>query len=355
MSTAAAKYENDMHMFAGSYAAFITVFICFFESFQRIRNVHLKMSITLFAVLSLLDGAFIMIATRCLSVGNLRAAKPLYIVASILWVACWLQVTYHTSYRAAQIIFTGYKRLWIFPIVVCICQGALSGTGCYFFVSNFLNNLGRRVDPKSVTITIVESFWYSIVETVLFGITQYRIVHVHSRVKKVSTSVKLQLYMKAVTRSILYSFNVTMMFLSVGNVFGADRGINSNWTAYGKTITVLILLTDSDRFQETIAVLTGTTDWERGTRLTTPSTDESAKDVTTANSAIAYFGHADLAGPIAINAPNGNAGRVPYIVVQNMSNAQNPAVQSGQGTDGSLRTTAGRYGRGQPTSYPHRY
>ncbi|KAI8805379.1 hypothetical protein BJ742DRAFT_404919 [Cladochytrium replicatum] len=210
---------------------------------------------------------------------------------------------------------------------------------------SFLMSFGQTVDPRSSTVTIVESFWYSIIETILFAITQYRIVYIHSQVKKVSASVKMQLYMKAVTRSVLYSFNVTMMFLSVGNVFGTALGIGSNWTSYGQSITLLILLTDSDRFQETIAVLTGTTDWNRGTRLTSPSTDESPKDISTANSVVAeviVFGDSDLnSGSTAAITTQNSVRASPYIgthtqsqhatsmssLPRNLSNRQNDGIQ----------------------------
>ncbi|KAI8801343.1 hypothetical protein BJ742DRAFT_34009 [Cladochytrium replicatum] len=297
MSELTVKNKNDLHLFGAGVAAFSTVFICFIETYLRMRNPHLKISITLYVACSILQGVVFFSAGVLVAQGNFSAASPLFVLGSIIWVLGWLQVTYHTSYRAAQITLVRFKWPWIVPFVVCLCQAALSGTGAYYFINNFLISFGQTSDPRSAAVTVVESFWYSIIETILFAITQYRIVYIHSQVKKVSTTVKLQLYMKAVSRSVLYSFNVTMMFLSVGNVFGTTLGINSNWTTYGQSITLLILLTDSDRFQETIAVLTGTTDWSRGTRLTTSSTDESAKDISTANSIAAeviVFGDSDL-------------------------------------------------------------
>ncbi|KAI8814423.1 hypothetical protein BJ742DRAFT_785257, partial [Cladochytrium replicatum] len=167
----------------------------------------------------------------------------------------WLCVTYHTSYRAALISLVGFQRPWLVSLAAVICQGLLSGTGSVFFTINFVTSLGTKVDPRSTMITFIESFWYSIVETALFVVTQYRIVSVRSRIKKVATTVQLQLYWKAVMRSVLYSLNVIMMFLAVGNTFGVDVG--GNWSLYGHAITLLILMTDSNRFQETIGILNG--------------------------------------------------------------------------------------------------
>ncbi|KAI8802034.1 hypothetical protein BJ742DRAFT_778755 [Cladochytrium replicatum] len=118
---------------------------------------------------------------------------------------------------------------------------------------NFLTSFGQIIDERSTKITFVESVWFSIIETILFVVTQYRFVSVRSSMRKVSTGVQIQLYWKDVTRSILYSFNVIMMYLFVGN-----------WSGYGHAITLLILMTDSNRFQETIAILNGDTNAGKG-------------------------------------------------------------------------------------------
>ncbi|KAI8802031.1 hypothetical protein BJ742DRAFT_834842 [Cladochytrium replicatum] len=262
MSDAAAiaaqvKTDSEVHRYAGAIVAEISVFICFLESYQRIQNKHLKISITLFLIFSILVNVLFMTGTVLVSKNDFSTAQPMFIIGSICWVIAWLNVTYHTSYRAALISLVGFQRPWIVSIIAVACQAALSGTGSVFFTMNFLASFGTTVDPRSTTITFVESFWYSIVETALFVVTQYRIVSVRSRIKKVSSMVKFQLYMKAVTRSLLYSLNVIMMFLSVGNAFGAEVG--GNWSVYGHAITLLILMTDSNRFQETIAILNGDT------------------------------------------------------------------------------------------------
>ncbi|KAI8802032.1 hypothetical protein BJ742DRAFT_858759 [Cladochytrium replicatum] len=247
--------QADIHRYAGALVAEISVFMCFLESYQRIQNKHLKVSITLFVIFSLLVNALFLAGTALLGAGKLGLASPMFIAGSICWVIAWLNVTYHTSYRATLISLIGFQRPWIVAVVMVVCQGILSGTGSVFFTENFLASFGQTVDPRSTAITFVESFWYSIVETILFVITQYRIVSVRSRIKKVDMTVKIQLYWKAVSRSILYSLNVIMMFLSVGNAFGA--GVGGNWSTYGHAVTLLILMTDSNRFQETIAILNG--------------------------------------------------------------------------------------------------
>ncbi|KAI8802029.1 hypothetical protein BJ742DRAFT_834837 [Cladochytrium replicatum] len=251
------KLYSDYHQYSGAIVAEITVLICFLESYQRIQNKHLKVSISLFFVFSILVNVLFLTGTALFAAGNVAVASPMIIMGSISWVIAWLNVTYHTSYRAALISMVGYQRPWLIALVAVLCQGALSGTGSVFFTLNYLKSFGNTVDPRSTTITYVESFWYSIVETALFVITQYRIVSVRARVKKVSTMTKIELYWKAVSRSILYSLNVVMMFLSVGNAFGA--GVGANWSLYGHSMTLLILMTDSNRFQETIAILNGDT------------------------------------------------------------------------------------------------
>ncbi|KAI8814244.1 hypothetical protein BJ742DRAFT_328816 [Cladochytrium replicatum] len=255
--------DSSIHQYAGAIVAEITVFICFLESYQRIQNQHLKISITLFMIFSVLVNVFFLAGTALVAQSDFASATPLFIIGSISWVLAWLNVTYHTSYRAALISLVGFQRPWIISIVAVCCQGALSGTGSVFFTMNFISSFGQTVDTRSTLITFVESFWYSIVETALFVVTQYRIVSVRSRIKKVSVTVKLQLYWKAVTRSMLYSLNVIMMFLAVGNEFGVNVG--GNWSLYGHAITLLILMTDSNRFQETIAILNGDKVPNRGT------------------------------------------------------------------------------------------
>ncbi|KAI8802033.1 hypothetical protein BJ742DRAFT_834847 [Cladochytrium replicatum] len=186
---------------------------------------------------------------------NYTASPPLFVVGSISWVICWLGVTFTTSYRASLIVFVGGRRPWLLPLILILCQGALSFTGSAYFTINFISSFGKTVDERSTIITIVESIWYSVMESLLFVITQYRIVSVRSSVKKVPLAVQAQLYMKGILRSALYSLNVIMMFISVGNGFGV--GVGGNWSVYGHAITLLILMTDSNRFQETIAILNG--------------------------------------------------------------------------------------------------
>ncbi|KAI8814428.1 hypothetical protein BJ742DRAFT_892013 [Cladochytrium replicatum] len=252
----------EIHQSAGSIVAEITVFICFLESYQRIQNMHLKVSISMFVAFSVLVNLFFLIGRAFLMAQNYDAAKGMFVVGSMCWVTAWLCVTYHTSYRATIIALTGVKRPWVVSIAFVVLQGALSWTGSAFFTMNFLASFGQTIDERSTKITFVESVWYSITETILFVVTQYRIVSVRSSVRKVSTGVQIQLYWKGVTRSILYSFNVIMMYLSVGNEFGVDAG--GNWSGYGHAITLLILMTDSNRFQETIAILNGDTNAGKG-------------------------------------------------------------------------------------------
>ncbi|KAI8802030.1 hypothetical protein BJ742DRAFT_873558 [Cladochytrium replicatum] len=249
------KYDDNLHQYAGAIVAEITVFTCFLESYQRIRNPHLKWSITLFIIFSVLVNACYLTGTAFVGSANVVAAVPFFIGGSVLWVLAWICVTYHTSYRAALISLVGFQRPWLVSLAAVICQGLLSGTGSVFFTINFVTSLGTKVDPRSTLITFIESFWYSIVETALFVITQYRIVSVRSRIKKVATTIQFQLYWKAVMRSILYSLNVIMMFLAVGNTFGVNVGLN--WSLFGHAITLLILMTDSNRFQETVGILNG--------------------------------------------------------------------------------------------------
>ncbi|KAI8801353.1 hypothetical protein BJ742DRAFT_837705 [Cladochytrium replicatum] len=266
--------DANVHRLAAGFVQQIAVLTCFIDTYLRIKNKHLKLSITFFLISALLVQSFFLAGMTVIGRGYTTAATYMFILGSLAWVVSWLTVTYHTSYRAAIITLVGFERPWLIPLIIIVCQVALSGTGWFFFIKNYITSFGQEADPRSTIITIVEAFWYSIVETVLFSITQYRIVQVHSQVRKVSTFIKLQLYMKAVTRSILYSFNVTMMFLSVGGIFGPGMGPGDNWTSYGFSVTFLILITDSDRFQETIAVLTGTKDWKLGTTLTTCSAEE---------------------------------------------------------------------------------
>ncbi|KAI8805380.1 hypothetical protein BJ742DRAFT_404894 [Cladochytrium replicatum] len=56
MSELTVKNKNDLHMYGAGVAAFGTVFVCFIETYLRMRNPHLKISITLFVVLAILQG-----------------------------------------------------------------------------------------------------------------------------------------------------------------------------------------------------------------------------------------------------------------------------------------------------------
>ncbi|KAI8814427.1 hypothetical protein BJ742DRAFT_864949, partial [Cladochytrium replicatum] len=232
------SFNASIHRYAGAIVAELTVFICFLESYQRLQNVQLKIAITTFLVFSILVNLFFLIGTALLMHQNYTASPPLFVVGSISWVIAWLGVTYTTSYRASLIVFVGNRRPWLLPLILILCQGTLSFTGSAYFTINFISSFGKTVDERSTIITIVESIWYSVMESLLFVTTQYRIVSVRSSVKKVPLAVQVQLYTKGVLRSALYSLNVIMMFISVGNGFGV--GIGGNWSVYGHAITLLI-------------------------------------------------------------------------------------------------------------------
>ncbi|KAI8805378.1 hypothetical protein BJ742DRAFT_404899 [Cladochytrium replicatum] len=87
-----------------------------------------------------------------------------------------------------------FKRPWILPSAVSLCQVALSGT-MEVFIQNYPTSMkansplcrsslgasfGWKLDPNSVLITSIATFWNSVVASTMFAITQYRIVYIHA-------------------------------------------------------------------------------------------------------------------------------------------------------------------------------
>ncbi|KAI8806814.1 hypothetical protein BJ742DRAFT_815400 [Cladochytrium replicatum] len=270
MSDPVAYIRKEMVIQASGLFGLLTVAISFWENFEKIRNKHLLISIFLFMGLCVSFLAFTIIGEQLFITGDPITSKFLYVIASASWVFAWASLTYHSATRAFLVLFPYIRTpVWLLSGAIVFAQLTLTGTGAFFFSI-------QSADPSNYTnsvvlekITLTESIWYSLVESILFAATQYKIIATVMSVTEASASTSevmdgssqstislksLVIYAKGVFRSLFYSFNIVMMFLSVGGYFTNFIACRS-FTWNGMSIVLLILMTDAIRLKNTLEIL----------------------------------------------------------------------------------------------------
>ncbi|KAI8803939.1 hypothetical protein BJ742DRAFT_826602 [Cladochytrium replicatum] len=267
MNDPVAYIQKEMMIQASGLFGLLTVAISFWENFEKIRNKHLLISIFLFMGLCAAFLVFTIIGEQLFITGDPVTSKFLYVIASASWVFAWASLTYHSATRAFLVLFPYIRTpVWLLSGAIVFTQLILTGTGAYFFSI-------QSADPSNYTnsavlekITLTESIWYSLVESILFAATQYKIIATVMSVTEATASTSeiidgsstfslksLAIYAKGVLRSLFYSFNIVMMFLSVGGYF--TNFIASSFTWNGMSIVLLILMTDAIRLKNTLEIL----------------------------------------------------------------------------------------------------
>ncbi|KAI8807246.1 hypothetical protein BJ742DRAFT_812966 [Cladochytrium replicatum] len=125
---------------------------------------------------------------------------------------------------------------------------------------------------------MVEAVWYSIVESIFFLTTQFKILSTvielqsatgsnssssNKRGRRSSTMSTRSgtwssgpaavVYLKGFLRSCCYIANIVMSFLSIGGFFPLLSG--TSWVFYGLNVVLLVMITDASRFQQALELL----------------------------------------------------------------------------------------------------
>ncbi|KAI9089423.1 hypothetical protein DFS34DRAFT_654567 [Phlyctochytrium arcticum] len=118
-------------------------------------------------------------------------------------------------------------------------------------------NFGTQVDTISQKMEVVVLVYYSVVESALFIITQYKIIETTAATIAGGPTMRLKalMYLSGSMRSVAYIANICVGFVALGNVLP----VTSHWNfpLYGPPFLVVIILTDFGRFQNCMDNLTG--------------------------------------------------------------------------------------------------
>ncbi|KNC97943.1 uncharacterized protein SPPG_06931 [Spizellomyces punctatus DAOM BR117] len=239
---------------SGSALAGVTVLLSFWENIVKTKNVHMKTSI-LIAILSyIVSMSFVSSSWSYLGLGNPDGFATRIICATAFYDFFFACLTYHSAYRTFLICKPFHPRVWLLAAGVTLTQIVIHGTASYFWATNMKANYGTIPSPISTTMETVVLVYYSTVESVLFLITQYKIVESTTATKtNVSMVTKLTTYMNGFARSIAYTANICIGFIALGEVIPVTH--NWNFPMYGPAFLIIIILTDVGRFQDCMTKL----------------------------------------------------------------------------------------------------
>ncbi|KAI9089424.1 hypothetical protein DFS34DRAFT_639408 [Phlyctochytrium arcticum] len=269
-------FEQLSTIGAGAALACVTVLLTFLESIEKIRVSHLKYSIVACLVSFTIAMSFAAAAWRSLFQGDAPGFANRMIGATAFYDFGFTMLTYHSAYRTIRICLPFYRHVHWAAAGVALTQVVVHASAAYFWASNMLANFGTQVDPTSQKMEVVVLVYYSVIESVLFVITQYKIIETKASTMAggATTRLKALMYLSGSLRSVAYIANICMGFVALGNMLP----VTSHWNfpLYGPPFLVVIILTDSGRFQNCMQTLTGeqnkTSSHSRSESTKTPNT-----------------------------------------------------------------------------------
>ncbi|KAI8801768.1 hypothetical protein BJ742DRAFT_873676 [Cladochytrium replicatum] len=207
-------------------------------------------------------------------------------IATVSWIVSWASLTFHSATRALMILLPYLRRVpvWTLSGALVVVQLGINSVGAYYFARSSLPDGTDWEKRTSRAVSVVEAVWYSLVESLLFFATQFKIVATvtevrrFSNVTKTGLSVTTQestaaasgatiiarrisravrdralLYFKAFLRWAFFSTSIAMTYLTFGGHLGSTKA--NNWSSNGLMICIMILMTDSLRFQNALELL----------------------------------------------------------------------------------------------------
>ncbi|KAI9325313.1 hypothetical protein DFJ73DRAFT_869926 [Zopfochytrium polystomum] len=150
---------------------------------------------------------------------------------------CFALLSYHTSYRALLLMIPSKKNLlWIAASIVAFLPGGATS-------------------QVQVNLSIATATYNCVMETLLFGASQYRIIAVMREMNNAKVGVLV--YADCVTRCILYSGTIFLFFMTAGGWFfdGTQGWAEVIFTTITYPMLLIILLTDCDRVRKLVSVM----------------------------------------------------------------------------------------------------
>ncbi|KNC99203.1 uncharacterized protein SPPG_05458 [Spizellomyces punctatus DAOM BR117] len=283
------NFEHIANISKGGTIAIVVVCITFIDQIEKVRNKFLLGSIISYACLMFIATITVSKAWESLIVGNFEKFANLMIVTQVTYVGAFTSLVFHSAYRATLILAPRFPHTAKAATCVALTQGFIHGAASYYWGMNIKANYGTLRSEISSRMEIVVLIYYSLVESILFLMIQYKIIQVKAATLKSgdTNKIKLVLYAKGLLRSAAYIVNIALIYVSLGNIIPYLK--NWNYPILCPSFILMIILTDSTRFQECIEKLSPST--------TTTTTSNSKKPT---DSTIARTKTTDDKGPTII-------------------------------------------------------
>ncbi|TPX66996.1 hypothetical protein SpCBS45565_g04117 [Spizellomyces sp. 'palustris'] len=266
------NFEHIANISKGGTIAMVVVCITFLDQIEKVRNKFLLSSILSYACLLFIATITVSKAWESLVAGNLEKFANLMIVTQVTYVGGFTALVFHSAYRATLILAPRFPHTAKAATCVALTQGFIHGAASYYWGTNIKANYGTLRSEISSRMEIVVLVYYSLVESILFLMIQYKIIQVKAATLKSGdiNKIKLVLYVKGLLRSSAYIVNIALIYLSLGNFI--PYLINWNYPILCPAFILMIILTDSTRFQECIEKLSPSTTSISSSKKATDST-----------------------------------------------------------------------------------
>ncbi|KAI9325205.1 hypothetical protein DFJ73DRAFT_870375 [Zopfochytrium polystomum] len=221
----------------------------FREQISRIDDRNLQASIWGVLALNVIYNVFYAVLDgTTFSDDQLYLLPHLYLGPAFCMALEFALLSYHTSYRALLLMIPSKKNLlWIAASIVAFVEFALHASDISMFELP-----GGATSQVQVNLSIATATYNCVMETLLFGASQYRIIAVMREMNNAKVGVLV--YADCVTRCILYSGTIFLFFMTAGGWFfdGTQAWI---FTTITYPMLLIILLTDCDRVRKLVSVM----------------------------------------------------------------------------------------------------
>ncbi|KAJ3176789.1 hypothetical protein HDU85_006542 [Gaertneriomyces sp. JEL0708] len=261
-----AHFQQLANIGAGAALATVITAMTLYENIVRIKDIHMKYSIIACMCSFIIAMSFVSYSWRAMP-DNPPLFVDRIIGATFFYDLTFTLLTYHSAYRTILICRPITRRIPLYALLIAFTQMIIHGCASYFWAINMKDNYGTLVSPVSSKMEVVVLVYYSVVESVLFVLTQYRIVEVKiatmaNKAETLGLRTMAGLYGQGLMRSFAYTISITMGFIALGNALPlVHLTVTEAWNfpMYGPVFCMIVILTDVNRFQSAIATLTKAT------------------------------------------------------------------------------------------------
>ncbi|KAJ3175919.1 hypothetical protein HDU85_001026 [Gaertneriomyces sp. JEL0708] len=252
------------------------VVITLWDQIEKIKNKVLLGSIMAYTSLMFIAMVTCTQAWTGILENNIPKFQNLFYLTQSAFVAAFTCLVFHSAYRTTLILAPRSPHTIKVALFAAFTQMAIHIPAAAYWGLNMAATAGAGISPISQKMEVVVLVYYAVVETSLYLVTQNHIIKVKAAASSgTSTRIKVMLYLKGLLRAGVYSATIILTYLSLGNRLPQPQTMNWQYPMIMPSILLLIILTDSTRFQECIEKLTGTVTY--GNSSGKPATNPSIK------------------------------------------------------------------------------